>query len=541
LIGSLLLARGTSDLEGAAAFLAPKISSLRDPFDISGIKEASQRVLMAGQRKEKVVVFGDYDVDGVTGTAIASQALKAIGVLTSYYIPHRYDEGYGLSLAAVKKLADEGIKLIITVDCGISNFKEISYAKELGVDVVVTDHHNLPLALPPAAAIVNPKSLPPGHPSRELCGAGVAFKFAWGLLRTAGLKDSLFLTSLLDLAALGTLADVVPLTGENRVLAAAGLNLINKRQRLGIKKLAEAAGLNGVIAADQIYFGLAPRLNAAGRLEHAGRSVDLLLTEDPARAGELAAEIDKINDRRKDIGSRIKEEVFSRLADEKKGKAIVMSGDGWSPGVIGIVASQVAEAHNRPAVLIGVSGGFGRGSARSIGKLNIYNYLAKCSDLFVDFGGHAGAAGFKIAVENIPLFERRFIEEANQGITDDDLVPILAIDAEVLIDQLSLALVKEVARLAPFGEGNPVPVLMMRDLAVSNFKTLGKGNKHLKIKFNRGGAEIEAIGFGLGRLAEQLDYAKRYDLAFNLESNEWNGFETAQLRVVDMREAEGVI
>ncbi|MFH1390162.1 MAG: single-stranded-DNA-specific exonuclease RecJ [Candidatus Margulisiibacteriota bacterium] len=541
LLSSLLLARGVLEPESAAAFLAPKISFLRDPFEIPNLKEGAQRLILAKQRGEKVAVFGDYDVDGVTGTVIVSQALKTLGIPSVYYIPHRYGEGYGLSVEALRKLAAEGTRLVITVDCGISNIHEVAAAKELGMAVVVTDHHNLPAELPGADAVVNPKMLSQGHPSRELAGAGVAFKFAWGLLRTAGLKDSVFLTSLLDLAALGTLADVVPLTGENRILSATGLNILNKRQRLGIKELAEAAGLKGVIGADQVYFGLAPRLNAAGRLEHAGRSVDLLLTDDPGDAGRLAKEIDQINSRRKEIGSRIKEEVFSRLSAGQKGKAIVMSGADWSPGVIGIVASQVAETCNRPAVLIGVSDGFGRGSARSIGKLNIFNYLAECRDLFIDFGGHPGAAGFKIAEKNIPLFERRFIEETDRGITDEELVPALSIDAEVSINELSLAMVKEVARLAPFGAGNPVPVLMMRDLAVSSFRTLGGEGQHLKIKFNRGGAEIEAIGFGLGKLAELLDYSRRYDLAFNLESNEWNGFETAQLRIVDLKESAGVI
>ncbi|MBU0630074.1 MAG: single-stranded-DNA-specific exonuclease RecJ [Candidatus Margulisbacteria bacterium] len=541
LLGSLLLVRGETDPTGAAAFLAPKISFLRDPFEIPNLKEGAQRLILAKQRGEKVAVFGDYDVDGVTGTAIVSQALKTLGIPSAYYIPHRYGEGYGLSVEALRKLAADGTRLVITVDCGISNIHEVAAAKELGMAVVVTDHHNLPAELPGADAVVNPKMLSQGHPSRELAGAGVAFKFAWGLLRTAGLKDSVFLTSLLDLAALGTLADVVPLTGENRILSATGLNILNKRQRLGIKELAEAAGLKGVIGADQVYFGLAPRLNAAGRLEHAGRSVDLLLTDDPGDAGRLAKEIDQINSRRKETGSRIKEEVFSRLSAGQKGKAIVMSGADWSPGVIGIVASQVAETCNRPAVLIGVSDGFGRGSARSIGKLNIFNYLAECRDLFIDFGGHPGAAGFKIAEKNIPLFERRFIEETDRGITDEELVPALSIDAEVSINELSLAMVKEVARLAPFGAGNPVPVLMMRDLAVSSFRTLGGEGQHLKIKFNRGGAEIEAIGFGLGKLAELLDYSRRYDLAFNLESNEWNGFETAQLRIVDLKESAGVI
>lgn len=541
LLALLLVARGEGTVDGAAKFLAPKISSLQDPFVIPNIKAAAERVLLAKQRGEKVVVFGDYDVDGVTGTAIVVQTLKLLGLETSYYIPHRYNEGYGLSVAAVKALAASGTNLIVTVDCGVSNVREVLAAGEVGVDVIVTDHHNLPPVLPAAVAIVNPKMMPAGHPSRDLSGSGVAFKFAWALLRTAGIKDSFFLTALLDLAALGTFSDVVPLTGENRVIAKSGLAYIDGRQRIGLKKLAEVANLNGTIGADQIYFGLAPRLNAAGRLEHAGKSVDLLLAEDGTIARQLAEEINKINIRRQETGAKIKEEVFSRLPAVDEGKAIVISGENWNPGVIGIVASQVAEARFRPAVLIGVNDGIGRGSARSVGKLNIFDYLVKCRDLFLDFGGHAGAAGFKIEAKNIPLFAEQFLAEVATGIADDELAPGLAIDAEVTIDQLSLSLVKELQRLAPFGERNPVPVLMLRNLALSNFRTIGNGNKHLKAKFNFGGAEVETIGFGMGSLGECLDYSKRYDLAFNLESNEWNGFESAQLRLIDLKEADAVL
>lgn len=537
LLALLLVARGAGEADEAAKFLAPKISSLQDPFLIPNIKTAAERVLLAKERGEKVVVFGDYDVDGVTGTAIVVQTLKLLGLETSYYIPHRYNEGYGLSVEAVKRLAASGVKLIITVDCGVSNVREVATAGEAGVEVIVTDHHNLPPVLPAAVAIVNPKMMP-GHPSRDLSGSGVAFKFAWALLRTAGIKDSFFLTALLDLAALGTFSDVVPLTGENRVIAKSGLAYIDGRQRIGLKKLAEVANLNGVIGADQIYFGLAPRLNAAGRLEHAGKSVDLLLADDPTVARQLAEEINRINIRRQEIGAKIKAEVFSRLPAIDEGKAIVMSGENWNPGVIGIVASQVAETRFRPAVLIGVNDGIGRGSARSVGKLNIFDYLAKCRDLFLDFGGHAGAAGFKISAEKIPLFEKKFLAEVAAGITDEELAPVLMIDAEVTINQLSLSLVKELQRLAPFGERNPVPVLMLRNLALSNFRVLGNGNKHLKAKFNFGGAEVETIGFGMGSLGERLDYSKRYDLAFNLESNEWNGFESAQLRLIDLKESE---
>jgi single-stranded-DNA-specific exonuclease len=285
LLPGILQSRGITDAE---AFLNPKLASLRDPQEIPNIAAAARRVLLAREKGEKVLVYGDYDVDGVTATAIMLQTLRRLGLQPDYYIPHRYGEGYGLSLESVRKIAATGVKLIITVDCGISSVKEIEAANALGVEVVITDHHNLPPVLPAAAAIVDPKQIAAEHPSKYLSGAGVAFKFAWTLLRAAGEKDSVFLTSLLDLAALGTFSDVVPLTAENRVLAVGGLKLINERKRLGIRLLAEAASLSGPISANKVYFVLAPRLNAAGRLEHASKAVELLLSDDPLRAREMA-------------------------------------------------------------------------------------------------------------------------------------------------------------------------------------------------------------------------------------------------------------
>ena len=384
LLHSILRNRGVADIE---AFLNPKLSNLRDPFEIPDIQKAAQRALLAKERGEKVLVYGDYDVDGVTGTAILVHALRFLGIDATYYVPHRYGEGYSLSLDSVRKIAGSGVKLVVTVDCGIASAVEIEEANALGMEVIVTDHHNLPHALPKAFAVVNPKQIQGEHPSKYLSGAGVAFKFAWALLRTAGLKDSIFLTSLLDLASLGTVSDVVPLTEENRILAVGGLNLINERKRLGIKHLAEAASLYGKISVNNIYFGLAPRLNAAGRLEHASKSVDLLLSDDPVRARELAEELSRINTRRQGLGSSIKEEIFSQLSDAfvSENRLILLSGKNWHPGVIGIVASQVVDAFNRPTVLIGINDGAGRGSARSIDGLNIYEILDSCHDLFLDF------------------------------------------------------------------------------------------------------------------------------------------------------------
>jgi single-stranded-DNA-specific exonuclease len=542
LISKILINRGIVTPAAAERFINPRLSFLRDPLEIPNIGSAAGRVLLAKERGEQVTVYGDYDVDGVTGTAILVQTFKLLGIKADYYIPHRYGEGYSLSLGSVRKIAAAGTGLIVTVDCGISSVNEVAEAKRLGLDVVVTDHHNLLEKLPGAFAIVNPKQISGDHPSRNLSGAGVAFKFAWALLRLAGIKDSVFLTSLLDLAALGTISDVVPLINENRILAVSGLNLIDQRKRLGVKHLAEAASLPSKISVNNIYFGLAPRINAAGRLEHASKSVELLLADDPQIAGELARELGRINSRRQELGGSIKEDVFT-LIDESYlagNKLICLSGANWHPGVIGIVASQVVNAFSRPTVLIGVNDGVGRGSARSVEGLNIFSLLNSCRDLFIDFGGHEGAAGFAIKTDNIAELKERLKAEVEKRVRPEDLVPKIEIDAELAPQQITLGAIKELELLAPHGEGNPAPIFMIRGLALSDYKKVGKDGKHLKAWFEKDGVNLDAIGFGLGENnSPHLSVGNYYDIVCNLERNEWNGFESAQLMLIDVKEAVG--
>lgn len=540
LIAQVLVNRGIKDGKEAEIFLKPRLNHLRDPLEIPNIAQAATRVLLAKERREKVLVYGDYDVDGVTGTAILLHTLKFLGVEASYYIPHRYGEGYGLSSAAVQNIAEQGVKLIVTVDCGIASIAEVETANALGIEVIITDHHNLPQNLPKAHSIVNPKMISGEHPSKYLAGAGVAFKFAWTLLRVAGIKDSVFLTSLLDLAALGTISDVVPLTAENRIFAASGLKLISERKRLGIKHLAEAASLSGKISVNNIYFGLAPRINAAGRLEHASKSVELMVTNDANQAKSLAEELNKINAKRRGIGSDMKEEVFERL-DEKyiaANQIVVLSGKDWHPGVIGIVASQVVDRFFRPTILVGVNEGVGRGSARSVDGVNMFELLNSCRDLFVDFGGHAGAAGFEIKPENIPELEGKLKQIADKMISPESLRPKIIVDAELDPAKITLNLIKELDVFDPHGEANPPPVFMSRKLKIYDMRQVGADGKHLKIKFMDNEITLDAIGFGLGHFADKLSYDNVYDVAYRLEANEWNGFETAQLCLLDIRESK---
>ncbi|OGC24918.1 single-stranded-DNA-specific exonuclease RecJ [candidate division WOR-1 bacterium RIFOXYB2_FULL_42_35] len=538
IIAQVLLNRGVKTLPEAEVFLKPTLKNLRNPFEIPNIVKAAERVLLAKEKGEKVLIYGDYDVDGVTGTTILVQTLRHLGIEVAYYIPDRYGEGYSLSIEAVKKIADSGVKLIVTVDCGIASVKEVDEANRLGLEVVVTDHHNIPQQLPNAYALVNPKLIPNEQPSKYLSGSGVAFKFAWALLKVAKLKDVEFLTSLLDLAALGTFSDVVPLNEENRVIAVGGLKLINERKRLGIKALAEASSLKDQITENQIYFGLAPRINAAGRIEHASKSVELFLSEDADEVQALAAELNKINTRRQGIGKDIREEVFERLKDQPAGaKVVVLEGEGWHPGVIGIVASRVVDQLGCPAVLIGINDGVGRGSARSIGGVNIYALLDSCRDLFLDFGGHEGAAGFEVAVDKIPELKKRLQEKAAELISDEDLKARLLIDAELEAKVITMSLAKELSVLGPYGEGNRVPIFVTKGMKIESMRAVGADGRHLKAKFAKEGNSFDSIGFGLGEKAAELNYNNMYDIAYRLETNLWNGFESVQLSLVDIKEA----
>ncbi|MFH1710436.1 MAG: single-stranded-DNA-specific exonuclease RecJ [bacterium] len=535
-LAQVLINRGLTGISEIDAFITPKLSYLSNPYDIPDMEKAALRVLSAKNKGERVAVYGDYDVDGVTGTSILLLTLKELGIDTTYYIPHRYREGYGLNNNAIKKLFDEGVKLIVTVDCGISDTAEVEYASSLGMDVVITDHHNPPPILPKACAAVNPKLIDAVHRARDLSGAGVAFKFAWGLYRTAGRKDSSSLMELLDLAGLGTIADVVPLLDENRILAIYGLKSLNDCKRTGLKSLMEAAGIKKRVTASSVNFAIAPRLNSAGRLEHASLSVDLLTTKDELKARTLALELNRLNTKRQGIGSRIQAEVFAKIGDAPE-RSIVISGTSWNPGVIGIVASQVVDRYYRPAVLIGVNEGIGRGSARSIDGINIFGALSECSDLFIDFGGHKKAAGFEIAEDNIPEFTRRMKGILDELIPDEELVPVLEIEAVLPPKEITMGLASELELLDPHGEENPPPIFASYGLKLIDMRKVGDGT-HLKTKFTDGMVTVDSIGFSLGDLTSKLRLGEAYDLAYNLEVNEFNGFESAQLNLVDIRNEE---
>ncbi len=535
-LAQVLINRGVSSTSELDAFITPKLNFLTNPYDIPDLEKAANRILLAKADKEKVAVYGDYDVDGVTGTSILLLALKDLGIDATYYIPHRYNEGYGMNNEAVKKLYDEGVRLIITVDCGISNLIEVEYANSLGMEVIITDHHNPPSKLPKAYAIVNPKLIDGGHKTREMSGAGVAFKFAWGLYRAAGISDSSKLMDMFDLAGLGTIADIVPLIGENRILAVYGLKCLNSNIRVGLKSLIESAGIKKRITSNIVNYTIAPRLNSAGRLEHASLSVELLTTKDAARAETLAGELNKLNSKRQSIGNQIQQEVFARIGDSPE-KAVILSGDSWNPGVIGIAASQVVDKYYRPAVLIGIAEGIGRGSARSIDGIDIFSVLDQCRDLFMDFGGHKKAAGFEISEDKIPELTRRLRKIFDDLISDEDLTPALEIESVLDPKQINMGLASELELLNPYGEENPTPVFASLGLKLIDMRRVGDGS-HLKTRFTDGSVVLDSIGFSMGELADKLRLGESYDLAYNLEVNEYNGYGSAQLNLVDIRNEE---
>jgi single-stranded-DNA-specific exonuclease len=540
LLAHLLLRRGCETPEAARTFLESPLASLHDPWQMLGMPAAVDRLRVAVARREPILVCGDYDVDGVSGVALLVDGLQRAGGEVRYAMPRRLEDGYGLPVRIVEQAAVTGIRVLVTVDHGITAHEAVALARRRGMDVIVCDHHLPPATLPPATAVLNPRQAGCAYPFKELCGVGIAFKLLQALF---GPEASEELWPLLDLVALGTVADLVPLLGENRILVRHGLTRLAGTARPGLHALARVAGIPlERVGAGRVAFGLAPRINAAGRLDDATVAVRLLLTRDPSEAQELATRLDRQNRERQDVESSILEEALARAETEHdlaRDRAIVLSSSAWHPGVIGIVAARLVERYGRPAALIGVQGPQARGSARSAAGWHIADALGRCADLLLDYGGHRAAAGFSLRPDQIEPFRRRFLSLAAQELTGDDLVPTLLADAEVSLDALDLALAHRLAQLGPHGIGNPEPVLVARGLQVMQFpRRVGQNHLKMKVRQSRkAGLVVEAIGFNLGSFADILGQtiASRIDLAFVPERNVWDGREMLQLRVKDLR------
>ncbi len=541
-MSTLLYRRGLCDTKAVDAFLGTTYrGGLHDPLTMKGMPEASQRIARAIADQEQMAVYGDFDTDGVTAVTLLMQAITSMGGLIRPYIPHRTREGYGLNNEAVEQLAAEGVRLLITVDCGISNVAEVAHARASGLDVIVTDHHHPPERLPEALAVVNPKQ--PGclYPYKQLVGVGIAFKLVQALVKQGVDLGEVRGRDLLDVVALGTVTDMGPLDGENRVLVKTGLEAIHTTTRPGLKALINAAGLTqaNVTSAD-IGFMLGPRINAAGRLDDALRAYELLLADDLATAEQLAQNLNQANRQRQELTKRVQAAAMAQV--EATGKLqhriIVIDGADYPAGVVGLVAGKLVEEWSRPVLLLERGPQESRGSARSVRGFNIIDILTACQDLFVRFGGHSMAAGFTIDNENLPVLEQRLNVLAETHLPDELLVPRLEIDAELDLRDITWDLFAELDQLEPFGQSNPQPVLISRGVHVQGAYARGNEGKHLRLILAQDGTRpVEAMAWNLGHLADPLQRHPLIDVAYTLEVNAWNGERTLRLNVKDFRRA----
>ncbi len=552
-IAQVLYNRGFHDPQDAARFLYAKEMPF-DPFELDDMSRAVSRIRDAIQHGEKVVVYGDFDADGVTSTALLVTALYKLGANVSPYIPHRVEEGYGLNAEALQEIARQGAKLVITVDCGIRSVQEVEDGKAAGLDIIVTDHHSLGPEMPDAYAVVNPKRAE-SNPWM-LAGVGVAYSLAYALYRTEqddkrrsnghykGRRGHSFNPrDVLDLVAIGTVADLMPLNRiENRVLVRRGLQMINRADRPGVRALMEVCEIEpGKADAQSIGFGLGPRINAAGRLDSAMIAYHLLTMRDFERAREIADQLQELNTRRQEITRNAQATIRDQLAerDDDDIPLIFASDPSFEPGIVGLVAGRLTEEYFRPAVIMEEGEDESRASCRSIPQFDITSALDQCADLLVRHGGHSLAAGFTVANENIPALRERLIDLATETLIGQELSPTLHIDAEVDLHQLSEGLVDELNALEPTGHNNAPPVFMTRNVHVAERRTVGREDKHLKLKISRASRPpLDCIGFNLGHWVQ--DMPDRIDMAFYLEINEWNGRKSLQCNLRDIRPAEGV-
>lgn len=532
----ILLSRNLDTLERIDQFINPKLSGLFDPFLMVGMREAVERIVAALQSREKIMVYGDYDVDGITSTALMFLVLNRLGAEVHYYLPNRLVEGYGLSEEGIDHAVSCGINLILTVDCGITAVEEVEYARAKGIDIVVTDHHEPASRLPMAVTIVNPKLNPPNTPGAELAGVGVAFKLAQALYRTLGQNET-ELEEHLDLVALGTTADIAPLVNENRTLTRFGIQQIERTNKPGIKSLCFVSDLMGrSISTGQIVFILAPRINAVGRLGNAEMAIKLLSTRDDRVAADIARQLDRENRTRKTLDETTLREALQQIeqtVDLAEDRAIVLASAGWHQGVIGIVASRLVERFHLPTVMIAIDDDEGKGSARSIPTFHLYEALRECEDLILRYGGHKFAAGLSIKRDRIPEFVERFKAVARERLSDDDLIPKLQIDLYLDLDEVSDSFLDCLEQFAPFGPQNARPVFMAANVQLAGSPYI-VGNNHLKFKATKGGRIFDCIGFNMGSRAKALlAHGGPIDLAYVPERVHWNNGEQLQLRVKD--------
>lgn len=545
LMARLLVLRGLADAESAKTYLSSSLrSDLPSPFAMAGMEPAVERIVRAVKNKELIGIWGDYDVDGTTGAAVLVSFLREIGAAPVYHVPHRIEEGYGLNVEGLKRLRKSGVDLVVTVDCGISNACEVQAARAFALDIVVVDHHQPPDELPPAVAVIDPHRRDCSFPDKGLCAAGLAFYLVIAL--RAKLRESGWFASgdgpdvrrYLDIVTLGTIADMVPLKGVNRTLIKRGLVELGVSTRPGLLALKQVAGIQpGAVSAGQVGFQLGPRINAAGRVDYGIKVVELLTTDSSDVAIRIAQELDEHNRERRVIEAEVLEQALAQAEKRVNGAdrySLVLSGEGWHAGVLGIVASRIVERFHRPTVVIGFNDGAGKGSARSIRGFHMVEGLRLCAGYLDKFGGHEYAAGLSIKTEKIEPFAAAFEGAAREYLTPEDLLPLLEIDAPLSLPDIGLSLMRELEALKPFGIGNPEPLFMTRGLEVCERKLFSAG---ARFRFRQDARVIGGVAFGAGEDFPGVPGTK-VDVAYRLSENEWNGSTSVEMKIVDARRAE---
>ena len=532
LLATILVNRNILETENLDKFLKPTRNDFHDPFLMPDMEIAVERILKAIENKEKIIIYGDYDADGITSITVLKSFFKDIGVEVSSYIPNRLEEGYGLNKPAVKKIVDDKYDLMITVDCGISAIEEIDYANSLGIETIVTDHHEVGEKLPNALAIVDAKRKDNMYPCRDLAGVGVVFKLIQALSIKLNLKEESYL-KYLDIVCIGTISDIVPLVDENRVIAKLGLMLVNQTKNLGLKSLLMSSGYKK-IDSTTISFGVAPRINACGRMGHAEEALKLFLSNNINEVQELTKKLNDYNVKRQDIEKRIYEEAVKQIEERNlnKNNTIIVAGENWHHGVIGIVASKITEMYFKPSILLCNEGDESKGSGRSIPGFDLHDALMKCLDHIEKFGGHSMAIGITIKKSELEQFSQSLENVAKEEHTEE-IVPIVQIDAKISLSDINKEMVESLNQLEPFGEGNKMPIFVIKNLKIDSIRALTEG-KHLKLTLREGNNMVNAIGFNMGSLAEEYKIGDKIDVAGMLEINSFNGVDSVQINLKDI-------
>lgn len=533
LLATILVNRNITEKEDIRLFLEPTRNDFHDPFLITDMEKAVQRIIQAIEKQEKVTIFGDYDVDGITSITVLKSFLKDRGLEVESYIPNRLEEGYGLNREAIEKIVNNGCQLMITVDCGISAIDEINYANSLGIETIVTDHHEPGNELPHALAVIDNKRKDSQYPFRELAGVGVVFKLIQAIGMKLNLKEEEYL-KYLDIVCVGTISDIVPLVNENRVIAKLGLMLIRQTKNIGLRSIINSSGYSK-IDSNSISFGIAPRINACGRMGKAEEALELLLSKNYNQVAELTQKLNEHNRERQETEKSIFENAVKQIQEEhlEDKNAIIVGGENWHHGVIGIVSSKITEMYFKPSILLSFEeDGIGKGSGRSIPGFDLHDALMQCMDTIEKFGGHSMAVGITVRKENFSQFKEEF-EKITTEAHIDEIMPVIQVDSKMDVKDINKDMVESIKQLEPFGEGNRMPVFAFKNLKIDSIRALSEG-KHLKLTLKDNNTIINSIGFNLGHLAEEYHIGDKIDVVGVLEINSFNGVESLQINMKDV-------